>query len=388
MPSCLGGGDLDGDIYNLIPLSDPELADFEPETFPPASYPATKRKELDRPSTMDDVAEFVMDYLVSDVCGFFSARGVYLVDPWWPCSQVLGLVATSWLVIADQATPPTTHGIFDPACLTLANLHSDAVDYQKSGRPVDRQKIPKWKRKERPDWAAPETLDLNSKEGKMYYRSDLAIGRLARAVDLPAESDPMKGATRIDSQQNRGSQEAADWSIFADDDVYSVIAKYVEGFLPDIDQDAEDRFWSEGENLLARYTSDLQGICVTNTLSAARNASLSEEEAMVGTIVFKTPKPGRRKEMMARLRDSTRILVSGTRGVLEGGDEDDEEGFLVRAWYAWRVALDKGRQFGAQSFGWVALGATFEAIRRIEERNVAGRISMIAELARSSSNGY
>ena len=92
--------------------------------------------------------------------------------------------------------------------------------------------------------------------------------------------------------------------------------------------------------------------------------------------------------MIARLRDSTGILVRGTRRVLEGGDEDDEEDFLVRSWYAWRVGLDKGREFGAQSFGWVALGATFEAVRRIEETNVAGRISMIAELARSYSTGY
>jgi RNA-dependent RNA polymerase len=66
MPSCLGGGDLDGDIYNLIPLDD--LPDFQPKTlYAPALYNAAQKKMLDRPSTMDDVAEFVVDYINSDV---------------------------------------------------------------------------------------------------------------------------------------------------------------------------------------------------------------------------------------------------------------------------------------------------------------------------------
>ena len=71
LPSCLGGGDLDGDIYNLIPLDDPDhrdLHDFKPtKTYMPADYEPAKRKELDRPSTMRDVADFVMEYISSDV---------------------------------------------------------------------------------------------------------------------------------------------------------------------------------------------------------------------------------------------------------------------------------------------------------------------------------
>lgn len=39
--------------------------------------------------------------------------------------QVLGLIAINWLIIADQSEK----GIFDPDCLTLSQLHSDAVDY-------------------------------------------------------------------------------------------------------------------------------------------------------------------------------------------------------------------------------------------------------------------
>jgi RNA dependent RNA polymerase. len=66
LPSCLGGGDLDGDEYNLIPLND--LPGFRPtrqET--PAEYDKAPRKILKRHSTMDDVASFVIEYINSDV---------------------------------------------------------------------------------------------------------------------------------------------------------------------------------------------------------------------------------------------------------------------------------------------------------------------------------
>lgn len=61
---------MDGDIYNLIPLDDPELPellDFKPTRLhPAANYEPVQRKELDRPSTMADVADFVMEYISSD----------------------------------------------------------------------------------------------------------------------------------------------------------------------------------------------------------------------------------------------------------------------------------------------------------------------------------
>ncbi len=36
-------------------------------TYAPANYNPAKRKLLDRPSTMQDVAEFVTEYITSDV---------------------------------------------------------------------------------------------------------------------------------------------------------------------------------------------------------------------------------------------------------------------------------------------------------------------------------
>jgi RNA-dependent RNA polymerase len=66
LPSYLGGGDLDGDEYNLIPL-DTVPAFMPKKTYSPAPYTPATRKVLDRPSTMDDVADFFVEYINSDV---------------------------------------------------------------------------------------------------------------------------------------------------------------------------------------------------------------------------------------------------------------------------------------------------------------------------------
>lgn len=79
LPSCLGGGDLDGDVYNLVPLR--ELPEFTPNlTSTPALYNAAPKKVLDRPSTMDDVAEFFVDYINNDV----SMPHIFLILPFNP----------------------------------------------------------------------------------------------------------------------------------------------------------------------------------------------------------------------------------------------------------------------------------------------------------------
>lgn len=91
---------------------------------------------------------------------------------WWLTLslQVLGIVGINWLIIADQSN----QGIFDPDCLMLAQLHSDAVDYPKSGQPVPLNKIPRLKFRAKPDWNAPETL---GRESDKFYNSNKAIGR-------------------------------------------------------------------------------------------------------------------------------------------------------------------------------------------------------------------
>ena len=66
MPSYFGGGDLDGDMYNVTTVPQ-DLLPPRQNLQKPASYAAAKRKYLKRPSTMKDVADFVTEFIISDV---------------------------------------------------------------------------------------------------------------------------------------------------------------------------------------------------------------------------------------------------------------------------------------------------------------------------------
>ncbi|KAG9099926.1 hypothetical protein FRC06_004696 [Ceratobasidium sp. 370] len=62
VPNMLGGGDLDGDLFNVIPL--PEL--IPPHKYMPADYPPAVLKKIGRESTIDDVADFMIDFICND----------------------------------------------------------------------------------------------------------------------------------------------------------------------------------------------------------------------------------------------------------------------------------------------------------------------------------
>ena len=70
---------------------------------------------------------------------------------------------------------------------------------------------------------------------------------------------------------------------------------------------------------------------------------------------------------MSQMREKTATLVSTIKGEITGDDEVPSELSLERAWIAYCVAMVEEDTFGAQSFGWVALGCIFDAIREIED---------------------
>ena len=113
------GGDLDGDDYlliwdqNLIP---------EEWNHPPMDFTPAKPQYLDREVNVRDMTDFFVDYMKSDR---------------------LALIATNHLAYADR----DPIGVKSRKCLELAQLHSFAVDYPKSGQAVE---IPQHLRK--PGW--------------------------------------------------------------------------------------------------------------------------------------------------------------------------------------------------------------------------------------------
>lgn len=254
--------------------------------------------------------------------------------------------------------------------MKLANLHSNAVDYPKSGQPVALNTIPKPKSRIRPDWNAPETVDMSSGN---FYESTRAIGRLFRAIDLPIEQHSSerhprrkRGQAQNRNRKFEGLEDALSDLNLADareDDLFSILETHVQEFI-DTDWDRDEDEVASVEQLFTRYASEMHGICASSSLSHTRSALISEEEAIVGTIAQKSSQPRKRKDMMAKLREKTDILV---RGIREGLGEGVSTTYLERAWMAWELSVTRRKDFGAQSFGWVALGAIFDAIRELKE---------------------
>ncbi|EEP78208.1 predicted protein [Uncinocarpus reesii 1704] len=107
LPSMLSGGDLDGDLYNII--YDERL--MPRRTIEPADYPRVEEKLLNRRVVRDDIIDFFVTFMEQDQ---------------------LGRIATIHQALADQKI----EGTLDQDCLLLAELHSTAVDFSKSGIPV------------------------------------------------------------------------------------------------------------------------------------------------------------------------------------------------------------------------------------------------------------
>ncbi|RGP68784.1 hypothetical protein FLONG3_8047 [Fusarium longipes] len=175
LPSMLSGGDLDGDIYNII--WDPEARPLG--YFSPADYPRVTPKPLTRPVEPKDIANFFIDFMRTDI---------------------LGVIATRHVVLADYNDAGTTH----PDCALLAEMHSTAVDFSKTGIPVNVGDLPRAPRF-RPDFLAlapplklydkgqlahigeddevDNSNDVMARAKANYYQSDKILGRLYRNVD-------------------------------------------------------------------------------------------------------------------------------------------------------------------------------------------------------------
>ncbi|KAL8946947.1 MAG: hypothetical protein Q9222_006725, partial [Ikaeria aurantiellina] len=199
LPSQLSGGDLDGDLYNIIyddSLMPSKLSD-------PADYESPQPIDIGREVGRLDMTNFFIQFMENDQ---------------------LGRIATLHQTLADQSSD----GVFNPACILLAEMHSTAVDFSKTGIPVDMSQLPKASRA-RPDFQArgPRALlqdtisikdieaveeteeDVIEDEGPepIYYQSEKVLGRLYRAIDERAifeeiqkrasEAEPLDLAERV-----------------------------------------------------------------------------------------------------------------------------------------------------------------------------------------------
>lgn len=148
LPSMISGGDLDGDLYFVS--WDKRIIPERERLCPPMSYEAKKPEEFKEKSediNLKDMLDFFMRYMTFDN---------------------LGRIANSHLALADQSPKLA----FDDRCLRLAELHSDAVDFVKTGycvESIERNLLAK----EWPDF-------MEKKDYLIIYESKTVLGELFR----------------------------------------------------------------------------------------------------------------------------------------------------------------------------------------------------------------
>ncbi|KDQ54925.1 hypothetical protein JAAARDRAFT_693519 [Jaapia argillacea MUCL 33604] len=332
MPSMLAGGDLDGDIFNLI--LDPKLHSHYNAT--PASYEGLPDKVVPSPCTVDDVARFFVDYVKSDLLGYISILHRRC---------------------ADVGSPS------DDICVQLAEHASHAVDYPKTGAAVNFRDLPRPPSREKPDFLAAEGVDPTNHPA--YYPSPKILGRLFRNVPMEADS--------MDEEE------------YLEPTAASVIRTALRGIdttaldLPPLSQPSDDDL-SPMRDLFEAYIDQLRTIAHAHSLSTYYR--LSEGELVSGMIHARWTDRRRRQRSVAMMNIETQELAKAVRRELygdDGGDvnevvaqHDDDRvrrrGSFTRAYAAWLVSeeileSDPGA-FGPQSFGLIALGVLLEMVKQ------------------------
>ncbi|KAG0375659.1 hypothetical protein BGX24_008794 [Mortierella sp. AD032] len=141
IPSMCSGGDLDGDDFTVI--WDPNIVNNVME-MPPMDY-SGREAALTNDVTIRDLLKFFVQYAVSDN---------------------LGLIANAHLALSDQLQGGPKH----QKCIRLAQLHSDAVDFPKSGKPAEIT----------PDLRPKKYPDFMEKSADRTYTSHRVLGRIYR----------------------------------------------------------------------------------------------------------------------------------------------------------------------------------------------------------------
>ncbi|GMH21473.1 hypothetical protein Nepgr_023315 [Nepenthes gracilis] len=142
-PNECSGGDLDGDLYFLS--WDDKL--IPPRTVAPMDYTARRPRIMDHNVTLEEIQQFFVDYMINDS---------------------LGAISIAHLIHADCELDKAEN----PKCLQLADLHSMAVDFAKTGAPAEMPRV--LKPREYPDFL--------ERHDKPTYESRGALGKLYRAT--------------------------------------------------------------------------------------------------------------------------------------------------------------------------------------------------------------
>ncbi|KAH9014013.1 RdRP-domain-containing protein [Lactarius hengduanensis] len=352
LASCLAGGDLDGDTYDIYYDNSALLPTIQAEPAAVGESNVWILEEGEPDATVGDICKFIVEYINSDV----------LVRPLsFPhrCSHVLwepqGMLANRHIAIADQSKD----GVFDDRCMRLATLCNKAIDYAKNGVPVDisGNNLPKLLIRFKPDWDRKEVTGVRELG---YYESDRALGHMFRSITLRDPNEPIDGFPTTPS------------GLIAplEDPISRALAPLVQSTL---NTTTTTTTTLEPEELHACYVREMRYICVTHTLTDAPDARLKEEEVVLGTILATTTQPRWRSDRTSRMRLHSGALVSDIRSQIvrraREGDPTEEElrAGLQIAWRMWCWAQhqrDKDKEF-IESFSLIVLGVVLDCLKRL-----------------------
>ncbi|KAJ7256500.1 RNA dependent RNA polymerase-domain-containing protein [Mycena haematopus] len=343
LASCLAGGDLDvrplpnSDMYSVIqysPLLPPNQED-------PAEYPDGATLTLERDSTVEDICDFIVEYINSDV---------------------LGLLSDRLLVLAGEL--PSCEGMYDQGCTYLAELCSQAVDYPKQGIPVDLDNTPLPRKLIRcsPDWHAAEVISPRETD---YYPSEKALGDLYRAITLddpePISSDD-GGISAVDVDP-------------ASNSIYSTLVGRIQRSIPDFI--VPDGTCTQTRVMFRKYVDELRYISATHTLTTEPGVNLLEAEIVVGTILAKCAQKRWRSDCIYRMRYHTTAVIRDIQKQMFPREQDSDisaenlRASFERAWTAWDFSIRHEKEFGAKSFGLIALGMVFDSLDLLLPKDLA-----------------
>ncbi|KAF4629048.1 hypothetical protein G7Y89_g9100 [Cudoniella acicularis] len=364
LPSQLSGGDLDGDLYLVIWDETLQPTMY----FTPADYPRVVAIDIGRAVQPVDITEFFIKFMETDQ---------------------LGRIAIRHVVLADRR--PT--GTSDPDCIILAEMHSTAVDFSKTGIPVDMSKMPpsdNW----RPDFMAPgphlriekntglsfdvaeyqdprERWDENEdNKGYRFYESNKILGKLYRAIDERAVLQ------QIYQREFEGEMAAR--------------SPVIDGVWTYVKQKCRLILW-EHHKEWAREIRDMYEDCLLNAMTAYSDhplRPLSELEAFIGNILGKTGAASKRQRdqsttLKERVDEDTAFIVDC---ILKDDGELSEEA-LPRSMACLAVSLEERIMFKRQeqilSFKYVAAAVCMREAEKLPGFEVLPPLDLPSWLAYS-----
>lgn len=262
-PNECSGGDLDGDQYfvcwdaRLIPQ----------KTDEPMDYIGRRQRLMDHKVTLEEIHKFFVDYMRNDT---------------------LGAISTAHLVHADKDPNKARSSI----CLQLANLHSMAVDYAKTGAPAEMPRS--LKPKEFPDF-----MDRLDRPG---YISTGVLGKLFREAT---------SYTKTSQSSNP---------------VVTVPLSYD----CDLEVDGFEAFLEVAEELYVQYAEKLSFLM--NYFEAKY-----EDEILTGNIrnrpMYLQKDKRRYADMKDRIIIAVKALHEEVRGWFQRSCSGDERARMASAWY-------------------------------------------------------